>query len=146
MASLDMSDLLKTWNKLCSLRFIIIGGWNTVFSYLAFSGLYYVFGGGWGDIFVQLFAGFLGITHAFIMHKFVTYRSCGVWWHEYLKFYVVYGLQIIVQAILFWVCTTWLGYNGYIVQFTTTLLLTIVSYWAHKCYSFAACDANCRSS
>ena len=129
-------SLKNLWNRFCPLRFVVVGVWNTVFSYLVFSGLYYWFGGGIGDLVVQAVAGVIGITQAYIMHRFLTYRSEGTWWREYFRFYIVYGGQVALQAVLFLVFSTWLGGNGYLVQLVSTVLLTIVSYWAHKNFSF----------
>ena len=130
-------SLTNLWNRFCPFRFVVVGVWNTVFSYLVFSGLYCSFGGGIGDVAVQALAGVVGITQAYAMHRLLTYRSNGIWWREYLRFYVVYGGQVLLQAALFFVFSTWLGGNGYLVQFVSTVLLTIVSYWAHKNYSFS---------
>lgn len=93
-------------------------------------------GGGWGDVAVQALAGVIGISHAYIMHRFVTYRSKGVWWREYFRFYIVYGLQIALQAGLFFVFSTWLGFSGYITQLVLCAFFTIVSYKAHRDFSF----------
>lgn len=129
-------SLKNLWNRFCPLRFVVVGVWNTVFSYLVFSGLYCWIGGGVGDVAVQALAGVVGITQAYSMHRLLTYRSNGIWWREYFRFYVVYGGQVLFQAALFFVFSTWLGGNGYFVQFVSTVLLTIVSYWAHKNFSF----------
>ena len=131
-----MKLAIQLWERFCALRFVIVGVWNTIFAYLVFSGLYRLIGGGWGDLVVQFFACIINITQTFVMHRFVTYRSEGVWWREYLRFYVVYGLQGVLQAAFFFVFSTWLGYNGYITQLVLTALFTIVSYWGHKVYSF----------
>lgn len=130
-------SLRGLWERFCPFRFVIVGVWNTAFSYLVFSGLYYCIGGGWGDLLVQFVAGVVGITQAYLTHRLLTYQSHGVWWKEYCRFYVVYGGQVLLQAMLFFVLTTWLECNGYLVQFVTTVLLTLVSYWAHKNYTFS---------
>lgn len=118
------------------LRFLVIGGWNTVFSYLIFAVLYHLLGGGKGDVVVQGVSAVVGITNAYILHRIFTYRSHGVWWREYLRFYIVYGGQVALQAGCFFLFSTWLGWNGYIVQFVLTVLFTGLSYWAHKVFSF----------
>ena len=124
------------WNRFCLLRFIVVGFWNSFFSYVVFAVLYYAFGGGWHDIVVQVVAGVIGITNAYILHRIITYRSHGVWWQEYLRFYVVYGGQLLVQMAFFLLLTTCLGLNGYIVQLVMMIALTVLSYWTHKVYSF----------
>ena len=131
-----MNGLVSIWNKNRILRFVVVGGWNTLVAYGAFALLYYLFGGGWGDVVVQIVSAFIGITHAYVMHRFLTYRSNGVWWCEYLRFYVVYGSQTLLQACMFFVLSTWLGCNGYVTQLTLAGILTLATYWAHGHYSF----------
>ena len=124
------------WGRFCALRFAVVGVWNTLVGYFVFALLYRCFGGGWGDVFVQIASAIIGITNAYICHRMLTYRSHGIWWREYLRFYVVYGTQALLQAGCFFILSTWLTLNAYVVQLVLTLVFTIISYWAHKAYSF----------
>jgi len=131
-----LSTPMFLWQRLMPLRFVIVGGWNTIFSYLVFAVLYRLMGGGWGDVAVQVITAIIGITNAYVLHRFLTYRSHGNWWREYLRFYVVYGSQVALQAGCFFVFSTWIGWDGYVVQLVLTAIFTVLSYWAHKVYSF----------
>lgn len=126
----------EVWDRFCALRFVVVGVWNTVFSYLVFAVLYHFLGGGWGDVLVQIASAVIGITNAFVFHRLITYRSHGIWWREYLRFYVVYGVQVALQTGCFLVCSTWIGMNGYFTQLILTLVCTACFYWVHKRYSF----------
>lgn len=134
-----MSKLFQLWSRFCALRFVVVGAWNTVFSYLVFVLLYRFWGGGWHDIWIQGVTAVLGITNAYVLHRLLTFKSHGVWWREYFRFYVVYGIQGAIQSLAFLALSTWLGFNGYVVQVVLTLLMTVVSYWAHRSYSFKGC-------
>lgn len=131
-----MSRLIQLWIKSTPLRFLIVGGWNFAFGYAVFAVLYWSLNGIWPDWLIATVAAVLGITMSFITHRFVTYRSRGRWWREYLRFYVVYGGQSLLNVLLIWLLVTKLRQNAYIVQLAITLLLTLGSYWAHKLYSF----------
>ena len=124
------------WNDSQSLRFLIVGGWNFVFGYAVFAGLYWVLNGIWPDWLISSVAAVLGITMSFVTHRFITYRSSGCWWREYLRFYVVYGGQSLLNVLLIWLLVTQLKLNAYIVQLTISIVLTLATYWAHKYYSF----------
>ena len=128
--------LIQLWNDSAPLRFLIMGGWNFVFGYGAFAGLYWLFNGIWPDWLIATVAAILGITMSYLTHRFITYRSHGCWWKEYFRFYVVYGGQTLLNIFLIWLLVTRLRYNAYFVQLIITLALTIASYWAHKLYSF----------
>lgn len=119
-----------------ALRFLIVGGWNFAFGYGSFAGLYWLFNGTWPDWLITTVSTVLGITMSFVTHRFITYRSHGCWWREYLRFYVVYGAQSLLNIGLIVLLVTHMRMNAYIVQLAITLVLTILSFWAHKLYSF----------
>lgn len=132
-----MANLISScWSRFMALRFLIVGGWNFIFGYGAFAGLYWLFNGRWSDWLISVFATVLGISMSFVTHRYLTYRSQGRWWKEYLRFYVVYGAQSLLNIGLIVLFVTHLRYNAYWVQLLITLMLTIASFWAHKFYSF----------
>ena len=124
------------WNNSQPLRFLIVGVWNFAFGYAVFAGLYWALNGIWPDWLISAVAAVLGITMSFVTHRFITYRSSGCWWREYLRFYVVYGGQSLLNVLLIWLLVTKLKMNAYIVQLTISIVLTLATYWAHKYYSF----------
>ncbi len=128
--------VVSLWNQCASLRFLIVGVWNFVFGYVVFAGLYWALQDVWCDWAIATLAAILGITMSFLTHRFITYRSNGCWWREYLRFYVVYGGQSLLNVILIWLLVTKLEMNAYFFQFAISIVLTIATYWAHKHYSF----------
>ena len=128
--------LISFWATVTPMRFLIVGGWNFVFGYGVFVGLYWLMNESWPDWLITSTAAILGITMSFLSHRCITYRSHGSWWREYLRFYAVYGGQTLLNIFLIWLFVTRLEYNAYFVQLIITLVLTIASYWAHKLYSF----------
>ena len=107
------------------------------FGYASFAALYWWLGGSLaGDLVVKIVSAIMGITNSFVCHRKFTYRSHGSWWCEYLRFYAVYGGQCLFGTGVFVVFSTWLGGNGYAVEFTYSVAMTIVTYWIHKHFSF----------
>lgn len=135
-----MAAPVASWNRYPSLRFLIVGAWNFAFGYGVFAGLYWALRGVWPDWAIATLAAVLGITMSFLTHRFLTYRSRGCWWREYIRFYVVYGGQSVLSVFLIWLFVTRMGYNAYSVQFVISVALTAASYWAHKFYSFRKVD------
>jgi len=133
-----MFNPLKLLDASTPLRFLVVGGFNFVFGYGLFALLWWLWGGkGYaGDFTVYTVAAILSITVTFFSHRVFTYRSHGCWWREYLRVYVVYGGQCLLNMGILALLVTHLGWNAYGVQFVTTVSLTVVSYWAHKLYSF----------
>jgi len=130
----DLRDI--RWNSSRPVRFLVVGAWNFVFGYGVFAALYWVLNGTWPDWLITTVAAILGITMSFVTHRFITYRSHGCWWREYLRFYVVYGGQSLLNVLLIWLFVTWLELNAYVIQLAISIALTLASYWAHKNYSF----------
>lgn len=124
------------WRRFMALRFLIVGGWNFVIGYAVFAGLWWAFRDVWPDWTIVAVSNVIGITNSFVTHRWLTFRSTGVWWREYLRFYAVYGFQALLNVLLIWIFVTKLGFNGYGVQFLIVLLLTVLSYWQHKNFSF----------
>ena len=131
-----MNDLHKIWDTSCPLRFLVAGAWNFAFGYGVFAGLYWAFRGKVSDWLILVVATVLGITMSFLTHRFITYRSTGPWLKEYFRFYVVYGVQSVLNILMFWILVTLLKMNAYAVQFFIATSLTLASYWAHKWFSF----------
>jgi len=117
-------------------RFLVVGAFNFAFGYGVFALFWWLFGTHWPGWLIVFVTTVIGITESFLTHRFVTYRSRGCWWREYLRFYVVYGAQTFLNMGIILICVTHLGWNAYAVQFVTLVSLTIASYWAHKVYSF----------
>lgn len=124
------------WQRFMPFRFLVVGAWNFAFSYGVFAVLYYLLSQAFANWVIVVIASVIGITNSFITHRVLTYKSTGVWWVEYLKFYVVYGWQSVLFLLGVHVFVTVLACNAYVVSFVINLVLTIFSYWAHKYFSF----------
>lgn len=136
-AGAHVVDSVKSlWHGKMPVRFLVTGIWNFVFGYFVFAGLFWAFYSTWPAWLIVVVANVIGITNAFVSHRQITYRSTGVWWREYLRFYVVYGIQLLLNVALIYAFVTRLGWNGYAVQFVVSIVLTLLSYWLHNCYSF----------
>ena len=109
---MDLKTLIK-WSNSQPLRFLVVGAWNFVFGYFAFAGLYWAMNGRWPDWLISTIAAILGITMSYLTHRFITYRSHGCWWREYLRFYVVYGGESILYIFLILVLFTPLQIKPY---------------------------------
>lgn len=131
-----MSLLTLAWQRFIGLRFLMVGGFNFVASYLIFAGLYAVLHRALHDQAILVVSFVAGITLSFVTHRWLTYRSHGVWWAEYLRFYVVYGGQLVLNMILFWVAVDLLAWDAYLSQFGISVLLTVASFWGHRLFSF----------
>lgn len=130
------------WRSSRPFRFLVVGVWNFLFGYFCFAGFYWWLNGRLPDWLIVCIASVVGITNAFIFHRWVTYRSRGNVFAEYAKFYIVYGVQTLLNLALFALFVTRWGLNAYFCQLVIALALTFVSYWGHKSFSFRQRNAS----
>ena len=118
------------------INYLMVGGWNTLFGYLAFVGLYYLLADKWNYIAILVLLNVITITVAYAGYKFFVFKTKGNYLREYLRFYVVYGTGFVVNVALFPVLTYWLEINAYISQMIITGLVIVMSFFAHNNFSF----------
>jgi putative flippase GtrA len=82
-------------------RYLIVGGWNTLFGYLSFATLYYFFSPVVHYMLIMVMSTVINITNAFVFYKFLVFRTRGNYLREYLRFYAVYAVPIAAGFIPF---------------------------------------------
>jgi len=118
-------------------KYIIVGIWNTIFSYAAFIALYYSMTK--HDIhytLVLVVSQIVGITNAYICYKVFVFKTKGNIVREYLKFYVVYGSTLAVNFILILILVELGGLNPVISQGLIAIVVVIMAYIGHVKFSF----------
>lgn len=125
------------------LRFLLVGGFNTVLAYSVFFALYWLFNNlnvwQFDKIIVSDFALFvqycITINVSFITMRYYVFRSHGNWKIELIKAWSVYISLFLINApiISFLI---WLGLHPLVAQAVYLTFSTIVTFLLHKYYSF----------
>lgn len=118
------------------IRYLIIGGWNTVFGYGVFAALYFWLEGSIHYLVILSISYVLSITNAYIGYKFFVFQTKGNIVREYLRFYVVYAAAFLVNLAILPLLVEIGDLNMYISQALVTMLTIIGSYILHKNFSF----------
>jgi len=118
------------------LRFLITGGWNTVFSYALLAFMYYTLSEKLHYIVIMVAASVISITNAYICHKFFVFKTKGNYLKEYIRYYVVYAVPLGLSFIFFPFCIEVLRMNFYLTQAILTVITVFISYFGHKHVSF----------
>lgn len=118
------------------IAYLIVGGWNTVFGYGAFSLLYHLFSQRFHFVFILIVSYVLSITNAYTGYKVFVFRTKGNVLREYLRFYAVYGGSFLLNLILLPFFMNSLLLNAYISQAIIMAVTIIGSYVIHKKYTF----------
>jgi putative flippase GtrA len=132
----------STWQLV---RFVIVGGWNTVFGYGVFAGANYLLADRLPHAYMvaSVIANILAISMAYLGHKFVTFRTRGNYLREYLRFYLVYGVTALIGLALLPLVVALLGtvvanraHVPYIAQAILLPIGVLLSFVGHKRFSF----------
>lgn len=117
-------------------RYLLVGGWNTAFGYLVFVVLYRLLGAAVNYIALLTFSYIISITNAYLCYKFLVFRTKGNYFKEYFRFYLVYGAAYLLNLALLPVFVELLRMNPVISQGVIVVLTVVISYIAHKNFSF----------
>jgi putative flippase GtrA len=125
----------EAWGRQ-TVRFLVVGGGNTVGGYAIASLTYY----GLHDVLplVAIIAIYtvLGITLSYVTLKCLVFRTRGNYIAEYLRFYVVYAASIGMNFILMPASVGWLGMNPYLAMALIGALTVLISFFGHRHFSF----------
>lgn len=114
-------------------RFIFIGVLNTIIGYTAYYillslNIYYIF--------AFLISHIIAVTNSFIWNKKWTFKSKGDARRESLKFISVYGMTFIINLIILALLVEKLMLNPKISQLFALGIVTLISFFGHKYWSF----------
>ena len=125
-------------------QYLVVGAYNTVFGYVVWAVLYGLLAGllGYAPVLVISYA--IAIANAYVLYRFVVFRSHGRVWRELPRFSTVYLTTMVVNLIVFPLAVHRIPLSPYAIQALFTLAVVAASYLAHKRFSFGAGAAESR--
>lgn len=132
----SIGQLLITRIDTAKIRYLLAGGWNTLFGYASGLFLYYGMDGRISVIAVGFISNILAITMAFLTYKVFVFRTKGDWFVEYIRTYVVYGAMAIFGVLLLWVSVDVIGLPFWLAQGLIIMPTIIISYIGHSRFTF----------
>lgn len=118
------------------LRYLLVGGFNTLVGYGLGVGLYLAFADRLHILVIGLIANILAITVSFTTYKYLVFCSPGRWLAEYLRSYLVYGSSALIGIMLLWLLVDGLRLPIWLAQGLAMLLTIIASYLGHDRFTF----------
>jgi len=117
--------------------YLAVGGWNTVFG-IGFYALVYLWLKDDVNYFIMLIpCNIVAITNAYLCYKLFVFRTRGNWLREYLRFYVIYGLSMLVGMGLVALAVQVFKMHPIVAQALATGITIVASFFGHKNISFA---------
>jgi putative flippase GtrA len=136
-----INNLLKIWFKIDErIRFLLVGGYNTLFAFLLFCLLEFLFRDHFHYLIILFLSHIISVLNSFITFRFFVFRSQGHVVHEYIKINIVYLIYYLSNAALLYLLHDLFHINILISQFTCICILMVATYTAHKHFSFKKND------
>ena len=120
------------------LLYLIVGGWNTLFGYLAFAAAYWLLVENLGVPYWLAFIASYAVAtlNAYWGYKLVVFRTRDKFLKEFPRFAIVYVVALGVNLVVFPWLTSTLGLNPYLSQAIFTVALVVCTYVVNKRFSF----------
>ena len=135
----------KIWFRLPQkIRFLLVGGFNTVFAYFVLNFLNILFGLLLKDTLSKVAIAnlaliiqyILTINVSFITMRYYVFQSHGNWHKEWMKAWSVYIFLYLINAPILTFMMAVLGWSTWLAQGVYLIFSTIITFILHKYYSF----------
>jgi len=118
------------------IRYLLVGGFNTLVGYAIGVGLYKVLESNLSIIWIGIISNIFSITVSFLSYKTLVFKSKGMWIAEYMKCYIVYGGIALIGIFFLWVFVDKMKISIWLAQALVIGLNVIVSYIGHSRFTF----------
>ena len=117
-------------------RYLVIGGWNTVFGFAAFAALNIAFGDDVNYMFLLTVAGVLAVLNAYIGYRTFVFKVRGHWWRDLARFSLVYVAAFIPNLVLLPLLVEVVHVPVLPAQALVTAGIVVASFFGHRSFSF----------
>ncbi|WP_158523522.1 GtrA family protein [Candidatus Enterovibrio escicola] len=118
------------------IRFILVGGFNTIFGFVVFTLLCLLADDYSNYLIILVSSNLIAVVVAFLMLKFLVFQTKGNYLKEFMRCYLTYLVMLGINVLLLYLMVDVLAQDIVISQFVITVLIVIFSYLGHKCFSF----------
>ena len=125
------------------IRFLLVGGFNTVFAYVLLNLLNFLFLSldlAYSETIIANVALIIqyvvSVNVSFITMRYYVFQSHGVWIQEYIRAWSVYLLLFVINAPIITLFMEFLNWDLWLSQAVFLVIETILTFVLHKYYSF----------
>ncbi len=129
---------VRHWHGNQKLRFLVVGGWNTAVGYVVFVALYLLLHARLPYLVIGAAAHAIAIANAFVAQRWLVFRSRGAWRVEFVRFFAAQLFVLGSGLAALWLLVSQAGLSPLPAQAIVAVGTVVVSYYAHRHFSFAA--------
>lgn len=118
------------------LRYLLVGGFNTVFGYGLFALALQLFGDDVHYLVILVAATIVAVLMAFVGYRYIVFRVRGDIVRDFLRFSVVYAVALAVNAVALPLLVEGFGVPVLLAQAVVVMGTVIASFFAHRSFSF----------
>ena len=131
-----LKNLYNSWCKVDDkIRFLLVGALNAGISYVIFAALFFVLGGTHAQICITG-QWVLSSPISYLNQKFFVFGTKGNYLKEYVKCLSTWVVGYFLNAIFYDLFTKYLIKNGYIAQFISIGVVSVMTYVLFKYFAF----------
>lgn len=119
------------------IRYLIIGGYNTLFGYACFALLWQFFGHIWHYLIILCISHILAVTNAYFGYKIFVFRNSPGGWRAFVTFNTVYIGAFLLNLLALPILIEMLNFHPLLAQFIIISATVVASYLLHRTYTFA---------
>lgn len=134
---LSMDAPRRIWQDSRKLRFLIVGGWNTLFGYLSFYVLYLLTADRLHYLVIAVFAHFVAVVQSYAMQRRMVFRSAAPIVGEFLRFNASLFGTLLFGLLAMYLLVEAVALSPLVAQAIVILTSVILSYVLHSRISFA---------
>lgn len=130
------ADLFERTVPRRPVRFVLIGGFNSVFAYLTFVALQLTLGRVVHYLVVLVVMNVIAIVEAYVMQRWLVWRVHGRWWADLARFSLVYLVVLAVNAVLLPVLHELLNLPILLAQAAIMVASAVGTFVVHRGFTF----------
>ncbi|MDD3048710.1 MAG: GtrA family protein [Bacilli bacterium] len=128
-----ISNFIKKYLEKKFVRFLIVGGINTIVGYGTFA-LFLFFNCHY--YFAYIMSYIIGVANSYLWNKFFTFKSEGKSYKELFRFICVYLVSFAIGSLTLYLIVDVFNINEYLAGLLNLIITTLISWFGHNKFSF----------
>jgi putative flippase GtrA len=116
--------------------YLVVGGWNTLFTYVTFSLLYYLLNTSVYPSLILALSYIIASINGFIGFRYLVFKPVRHPLHEYLRYQVVYLPILAINMLVLPLALRYSSLNAYVIQALFAIFAVVTSYLGNKYFTF----------